>query len=804
MTGPIPPNPLADPAEKFKDKLGSIRQQLTNLGVDQGIADNILGEVSSKINTTLPDIPSTVNGDFNNILSALSATGIGFKPETNILDGYSSYTYHIKFCVTSDSISKQINTHADWDKVPKEVIAESGTTVGFNIRNMEIKNLCSPQSRIGIAVETTWTMTLVEPYGLSLVDRLYSLAKDKFGIQNHLKCCYFIEVWFQGYDESGIQTPIDIKKLYRVLITDITVDSTTSGSIYNITGVMDGSLATSNEFTFSGQHLKIQDVKTFGEFWDRFKTTMNEQMKKLDYDFETKRVEYDFIFPKEWRAWALKRNPTDNPSQSGFSVTGTDAPTIQIPRGKSIEQVLQTVMSICEDGKKFIAGPLAAGKDAGKTSSRAESEGISLIPFIESKVEFISYNYLYQDYVKKITYYFKPYPTVRSFRDRTFIDNSQKKDVQKQRITEFVNSARLKKIYYFQFTGLNTDVLKFDIKLDAYWAALQPMFDGVNSSTLFQLPQSVPGESLTQTLRNEYLKNKQAVDEAKVNLETLTNSDTFKKLGNYQKALTEAQTALSTAQEKFQTFASKINISDFEIKFATGSAGEQAIAGITISNPTLLKDKIVQQDIVNRLVYTLTRSAAKDRYLEQISPQVADTNPLLISSTISKAPSIQDNNTGGLGTAESINVNSSGAPKSRGLLATILNNVTGPQFVNIELEIRGDPYWMGFDNIENLQYLSPDTPPSPQTGKASALFGTGECAFLLYFRTGEEPNEATGLVQFNTASWAFNGMYVVLEVDNHFNDGKFTQTLHAVKDVAMYSIFNQTPADLLAAGQIPV
>jgi hypothetical protein len=54
--------------------------------------------------------------------------------------------------------------------------------------------------------------------------------------------------------------------------------------------------------------------------------------------------------------------------------------------------------------------------------------------------------------------------------------------------------------------------------------------------------------------------------------------------------------------------------------------------------------------------------------------------------------------------------------------------------------------------------------------------------FILWFRTGENYNENTGLMQFDTASDFYNGAYGVTEVTNSFKQGSFTQTLTAYKD----------------------
>ena len=40
MTGPIPANPLADPAEKLSNQIGAIGQSLQNLGIDSSISNS--------------------------------------------------------------------------------------------------------------------------------------------------------------------------------------------------------------------------------------------------------------------------------------------------------------------------------------------------------------------------------------------------------------------------------------------------------------------------------------------------------------------------------------------------------------------------------------------------------------------------------------------------------------------------------------------------------------------------------------------------------------------------------------------
>ena len=56
---------------------------------------------------------------------------------------------------------------------------------------------------------------------------------------------------------------------------------------------------------------------------------------------------------------------------------------------------------------------------------------------------------------------------------------------------------------------------------------------------------------------------------------------------------------------------------------------------------------------------------------------------------------------------------------------------------------------------------------------------------MLEFKTGVVIDEATGLAKDDTQGGSdfFTGIYLVMDVTNSFSHGKFTQTLHAFKDV---------------------
>ena len=103
-----------------------------------------------------------------------------------------------------------------------------------------------------------------------------------------------------------------------------------------------------------------------------------------------------------------------------------------------------------------------------------------------------------------------------------------------------------------------------------------------------------------------------------------------------------------------------------------------------------------------------------------------------------------------------------------------LENVT--DLVNIELEIRGDPYWFG----------RPRKIPSAKLTSSKSVYPDyykGAPYFLLDTRFGEEYDLADGLIHTNQLD-IFAGVYQVVTVTSLFQNGVFTQHLKSVRQMS--------------------
>jgi len=108
--------------------------------------------------------------------------------------------------------------------------------------------------------------------------------------------------------------------------------------------------------------------------------------------------------------------------------------------------------------------------------------------------------------------------------------------------------------------------------------------------------------------------------------------------------------------------------------------------------------------------------------------------------------------------------------------------------VNITMEIRGDPYWLGTSNVERdrqllgiieQSYAGAQRVPADQT---YAVYQPYDAFFLLAFRAGTIPDENTGFMHLRDDVDFFNALYVMVQITHVFKEGKFTQRCEATRD----------------------
>jgi hypothetical protein len=726
-----------------------------------------------------------------------------FSHTPNVLDQYANVTYHLRWSVTDDITGSAVQNGESYNNLPKTTIAESGATAGFNIVDFELENICAPNEKSKVSMYVSFKMTLKEPYGFSLIDKIYTVSK-LLGVKNHLTNSSFLEIWFTGYNEDGTQATTkmqkDLYKLLRINVTKMDCDITAEGSTYRLEGVFDNMYANSDHVEIVAQGLNIGPVETVGQFFNLLQAELNSQQTNLEYDF-TKRLEYKIEVPSWMSNWKFSKSPSTSQRNSSISLkdkNNISNPTISISRGMDINTILNFVISMTESGQKYVAGESRQpGSDgaaqAGRNGNSLQANGMANLIMVHSKSQIIGFDYLTNDYVRRITYSFHEYPTARAMIDQVNVASACQPAQQRDRESVLSRSGRYNKRYEYIYTGRNLDIIKMDIRLEWFWQTGIPSQLGDNVYSNFTAPPQLNQNGVAVSIINQYRDARNRLARARVEKDNLKKriegaSEAERRAARAEEGATfDAQLALAEqdikrAEDEVKQFGS--NARRFQVLWDDLSSGEQlqlsangSDRNLRIGDKALLRDPAIAQ--------TLQARERKNRFLEDIDPIVVDM-PLPLSFRPNPEPTNQISALAGDGNRPENSSNSQGPanlPSGRSLVATVLNDVTtSPYFAAVDLEIRGDPYWIGLGNVEEDRLISKNIGKTPTGLPNSAWFLNGETGFYLTFRTGEEPSETTGFMEFNSSSIAFTGLYNVISVKSLFQNGKFTQTLKAIKD----------------------
>ena len=201
-------------------------------------------------------------------------------PLENPLHEYATYTYGITlFVLSKDNYNQLVNGEASVNWNPKYSLISSGG--GYKeIRHPEFgddfyfDNL-KMQTIIGMNYNTRGTnaielsFTIIEPYGLTLLDRLVAVGNDpRVGSGNYVGQPYLLQIDFFGAKELGdISAPIPkLRKRIPIQFIKFDIKVGTKGTEYNISAVPYNHSAFTEAINSTPANFEITS-STVGEFF---------------------------------------------------------------------------------------------------------------------------------------------------------------------------------------------------------------------------------------------------------------------------------------------------------------------------------------------------------------------------------------------------------------------------------------------------------------------------------------------------------------------------------------------------------
>lgn len=172
----------------------------------------------------------------------------------NPLDQYSSYTYGLSLFVLTKGEYNQLSQNTKGWKPTRCLVASAGRgdasampraagwEDNFYFENLKMTSVigANSQGRGSNVIEVSFS--LIEPYGLSLLDRMIQTSKE-MGVKSYIGLCYMLQIDFHVADGatavqgSAGKTLQEHRKYIPINIIDLTVKVSAKGSEYEISAV---------------------------------------------------------------------------------------------------------------------------------------------------------------------------------------------------------------------------------------------------------------------------------------------------------------------------------------------------------------------------------------------------------------------------------------------------------------------------------------------------------------------------------------------------------------------------------------
>ena len=290
----------------------------------------------------------------------------------NPLHNYASYTYSWSLWWLDKADYNRLASQPDvtqalaWNPGPKSyVIAEDGgrypnrrhpATLGLNYHIQEV-NFTSTIGPNKVSKSTSLVngnMTIVEPYGVTLIDSLVAASFDGEKFTNYNMHPYMLQLDFMGYDDKGNPMSNTAMALHRkrfpITLQTMKISVTGSGSQYRMDFVPANSAPVQNEFSTTPETFSIT-AGTVKEFFNGpnglaaqyFKNQIGlvgtgsvEYADTIKFDLDPTIAESKIVYDKQI--------PINLGDLKGKGIK-LDKSTFVIPQGANFVDIINRVMS---------------------------------------------------------------------------------------------------------------------------------------------------------------------------------------------------------------------------------------------------------------------------------------------------------------------------------------------------------------------------------------------------------------------------------------------------------------------------
>ena len=757
--------------------------------------------------TTGPD------GNPNNTLPLRDLVGNRFW-EKNVVHDYSSVTYDITLAMTTTANAKRwLGYEASGEKDAEEInsldnkevfrdeiiiLAQTASTI-TQITRLDIEGYASPNQRSNLTYSTKMKADIVQPQGQSLIRNIYKAA-GMLGIENHYSHPYFLQIYLKGRTKDGSEIVQEIpgtRRLYAVFINNITYRVELGGTTYGVEMIRTGNMALADDHQLLGD-MEFNGLINFGDFIASFEDNLKKQERnylgqsKLILDqykikvqgapieggAEAKYEVKDTDKINFETAKIINDNDVDNfvaettATGRADQQSGMGTVRAEIDKNTSITEVLEKFVSRnswIKNQAKTVRGNLS---EAFKNKKFKADNLDKMLFTISTHTELLQYDPLRRDYAKKFTFIINlmNFTTVlAAVRD----EFNKDRDYTKKRINHMISKRRLLKRYDYFNTGINLDVITFDLQynfqyvfgLDTvvglynkYGKEFYSKFQEKNSSQAkIDKAGAVSSQSNWNAMTKDGINQQEELAIANHRYQVLRKAREAYTQGGVEP---DANT-LNAYNQLVEDYNNNLN--EWERMNSAGDGGETMYDFDKAQN---LKENEIALRPTNQNDYSGIGS--KNRIGEQTFAEKIDDKTFMEKDQGIIVP-VQF-------------YERYFKPESEGVIGvgansdfhTIMKNakVGSNEMVNATIDIIGDPYWLDY-TPSNSKFNDPKV----------ANYRTEKVVLFSSLGPGEVDPDTGMIPPGNARADEFlTALYRVWKVDHTFDNGQFTQRLSVIRD----------------------
>jgi hypothetical protein len=483
-------------------------------------------------------------------------------------------------------------------------------------------------------------------------------------------------------------------------------------------------------------------------------------------DYNNLRTQQGFAFVDPTPASQQTQEQIDD-GEEPLPPDEADIPTANIGRGTPIAEIINSIMSTCENAQQLARDSTGDGRTADESpesinpKSFRECVSWHIIPEVRyNKKGKWKYDFFTNRYGRHIVWHVypridqEPILSHKQIRD-AFAEDTGKK-VQEGTLAALAARGFLPKRYDYLFTGLNTEVLNFDLNFNFAWSVMLPRFQSYYHDQNLQHAKVNPLTRL-DLIDEHYDRERMAWRER------ATEHDKAARERGNGKHIDDAD----QDKEHDEIVAKGQRINELELKRnqAYREAVEERNKAVNaIDNET--KDRVIKGSIEQDYQRSFV-----ERYMDEERKQ---------DRKGSRIPLVPFSFAAGDQPRQEVGLGQTGQwHNGRQLYGAVLNQAYGTvtgRFQQIELNVRGDPFWIGAGCFE--QAIQHNNEAVVDRARQAYHF-LGQNSFMFRFKYPTDVDESGTVVLKDNET--VTGIYKVIKVKNSFSNGMFTQTLEAIR-----------------------